>query len=186
MHPCTQGTRLQQHPPPPHCELLNCSILTGTLNKQLKVKPVFIRRMVPISNEKSVNSSQQTHTHKALGVRRPVVTHSTEWPRPDLEQRLEGGERPSEHQDWRGLVSGLACPLASGWAFTRLERSEDWERLAGLATGTLSLTRLWETQGMCTAPTGSHQHTVTPEHTGTESGFQGKPAESTTYVTRCY
>ena len=31
-----------------------------------------------------------------------------------------------------------------------------------------------------------HQHIVTSEDTGTESGFQGKPAESTIYVIRCY
>ena len=56
----------------------------------------------------------------------------------------------------------------------------------GLAMGTLSLTCLWETQDMYTAHNGSHQHIVTSEYTGTESGFQGKPAESIIYVIRCY
>lgn len=30
------------------------------------------------------------------------------------------------------------------------------------------------------------QHSVTPEHSGTESVSQGKPAESVIYVIRCY
>ena len=99
---------------------------------------------------------------------------------------LEGEERPFEKEDWHNLVRNLNRPLVSSYAITRPECREDCKMQEGLAMGTLSLICLWETQHMYTVHTGSPQHTVTPEYTGIESGFQEKPAESSIYVIRCY
>lgn len=81
-------------------------------------------------------------------------------------------------------MRGLNHTLVSGCAFKRLGCTEEWG-IKGSSPGTLSLTCLWETQDIDMVCTGNHAHT-TPEHTRTESIFQGKPAESVVYIIRCY
>lgn len=127
------------------------------------------------------------------GVRRPAVVHSTEGSKQDLKlgiwrkrEHLKRSiwKRAFEKEDWYSLVRGLNCTLVSGCTFKRPGCTEEWG-VKESSPWTLSLTCLWETPDMYTVYNGSQRRIMTPEHTGLESIFQQKPAESVVYVIRC-
>lgn len=133
LHPGSQGARLQQHPAALHCELLNHNVMTGTQNKQLQVMSVFIRSTFHTKKwEACAHQLADTKRKRAVGgVRRLVVTLSTEWSRPDLQQWAWREERPFEKGGLRQSSEEPNCSLVSGFAFTRPGCTEEWEIKGG-------------------------------------------------------
>lgn len=83
MAPCTLAHRMPGSSSALLIPIVRCWILASWLALRINVKSVSIRSMFHIKKMRSLCTATSRHSKKTkVGVRRPIVTHRTEWSRP--------------------------------------------------------------------------------------------------------